>query len=51
MYLFIYFIFLSLGINGLAHVINYDMPYTIGQYIRRIGRLGVFNKIDKMKSQ
>ena len=30
----------GLDINGVTHVINYDMPSNIDDYVHRIGRTG-----------
>lgn len=37
----------GLDINGVSHVINYDMPATYDDYIHRIGRTGRADKIGK----
>ena len=37
--------FFKIDVKGITHVINYDMPGNIEDYVHRIGRTGRFGRV------
>ena len=40
----------GLDIKGVAHVVNYDLPKSIDEYVHRIGRTGRVGNVGKATS-